>query len=30
MAAPAERFLAVRAGNSRDWNLMDWLVYLKE
>lgn len=27
-AAPDERFLAVRAGDSRDWNLVDFLMYL--
>lgn len=27
-AAPDERFLAVRIGNSRGWNLVGLLVYL--
>lgn len=27
-AAPDERFLAVRAGDSRGWNLVDFLAYL--
>lgn len=26
--APDERFLAVRAGDSRAWNLVDFLAYL--
>lgn len=27
--APDERFLAVRAGDSRGWNSVDFLAYLK-
>jgi hypothetical protein len=28
-AAPDERFLAVRAGDSEDWILVDFFAYLK-